>query len=181
MRPNRLEVGESCPAGLKFGSTCRAIKKGPATSESARVCPTHRRAPHPGAQGIDTEHSEAGSCQRAKEASAKPGVRFLARSKRGTRSVPAWLIGGTRQRRRRFCASGWEETNERAAVSWRSPKDGERHQTVAPSLVTSQPYAQNRLPLCLVPPISHAGMDLGPRFDRARNLTPGLPPSSLAF
>ena len=56
----------------------------------------------------------------------------------------------------------------------------ERHQTAAPSLVSSQPDAQNRLLLCLVPTMSHAGMDLVRRFDRARNLTPGLPPSSLA-
>ena len=35
-----------------------------------------------GAQGIDTEHSETGSCQKAKEDGGKPGVRFLARSKR---------------------------------------------------------------------------------------------------
>ena len=38
--------------------------------------------------------------------------------------MPAWLIGGTRQRRRRFCASGWEEIKEGAAVWWRFPKDG---------------------------------------------------------
>ena len=38
--------------------------------------------------------------------------------------MPAWLIGGTRQRKGRFCASGWEETKEGAAVWWRSPKDG---------------------------------------------------------
>jgi hypothetical protein len=43
--------------------------------------------------------------------SSDPGVRFLARSKRGTRSMPAWLIGGTR--RRRFCASGWEVESAR--------------------------------------------------------------------
>ena len=48
-----------------------------------------------------------------------------------------------------------------------------------PSLVSSQPDAQNRLLLCLVPPMSHAGMDLVPRFDRARNLMPGLSPSVL--
>ena len=46
----------------------------------------------------------------------KHGVRFLARSIRGIRSMPAWLVGGTRQRRRWFCASGWEETKEGAAV-----------------------------------------------------------------
>ena len=37
--------------------------------------------------------------------------------------MPAWLIVGTRQRRRRFCASGWEETKERAAVWWRMKSD----------------------------------------------------------
>src|SRR6059058_6154288 len=50
-------------------------------------------------------------------------MRFLARSKRGTRSMPAWLFVATRQRSRRFCASGWEETKEGAAVWWRSPDD----------------------------------------------------------
>ena len=77
-----------------------------------------------GAQGTDREHSETGSCQKAMKDRGKPGVRFLAQSKRGVRSMPAWLIGGTRQRRRRFCASGWEDTTERVAVWWRSPKDG---------------------------------------------------------
>ena len=38
--------------------------------------------------------------------------------------MPAWLIGGPRQRRRRFCASGWEETKEGAAVGWRAPNEG---------------------------------------------------------
>ena len=69
------------------------------------------------------EHSETGSCQKAKEDVGKPVVRFLARSNRRTRSMPAWLIGETRQRRRRFCASGWEATKEGAAVWWRSPND----------------------------------------------------------
>ncbi len=30
--------------------------------------------------------------------------------------MPAWLFGGTRQRRIQFCASGWEEPREGAAV-----------------------------------------------------------------
>jgi hypothetical protein len=38
--------------------------------------------------------------------------------------MPAWLVGGTRQRRRWFCASGWEETKEGAAVCRRTPTDG---------------------------------------------------------
>ena len=84
----------------------------------------HRRVPQPGAQATNREHPQAGSSQTAKDDGGKPGVRFLARSKRGTRSIPAWLIVGTRQRRRRFCASGWEENKEGAAVCWRSPKDG---------------------------------------------------------
>jgi hypothetical protein len=77
-----------------------------------------------GAQATNREHPQAASCQTAKDDGGKPGVRFLARSKRGTRSMPAWLIVGTRQRRRRFCASGWDEIKEGAAVWWRSPKDG---------------------------------------------------------
>ncbi len=40
--------------------------------------------------------------------------------------MPAWLIGGTRQRRRRYCASGWEETKEGSAVWWRYPNDRNR-------------------------------------------------------
>ena len=39
---------------------------------------------------------------------------------------------------------------------------------------------QNRLLLCLVPPRSDAVRNLGPCFDRARNLTPGFPQSCLA-
>ena len=77
-----------------------------------------------GVQGTDRVHPLAGSCQTAKDDGGKPGVRFLARSKQGTRSMPAWLIVGTRRRRRRFCASGSEETKEGAAVWWRSPKAG---------------------------------------------------------
>jgi hypothetical protein len=56
-----------------------------------------------------------------------------------------------------------------------------RRQTAAPSVVSSRPDAQNHLLLCLVPPTSHADMDLIPRFDRSRNLTPGLQPSSFAY
>jgi hypothetical protein len=56
----------------------------------------------------------------------------------------------------------------------------ERHQQRLLLWSLSTKGVQNRLLLCLVPSISHAGMALVPRFDRARNLTPGLPPSSLA-
>ena len=65
--------------------------------------PTHRRAPQPGARNRQGA-PQAGSCQTAKDDGGKPGVRFLARSKRGTRFRTASLLGGTRQRRRRFCS-----------------------------------------------------------------------------
>jgi hypothetical protein len=42
-----------------------------------------------GAQGTDWEHPQAGSCQSAKDDGGKAGVRFLARSKRGTKSMTA--------------------------------------------------------------------------------------------
>ena len=77
-----------------------------------------------GAQATNREHPQAASCHTANDDGGKPGVRFLARSKRGTRSMPAWIIVGTTQRRRRYCASGWEESKEGAAVWWHSPKDG---------------------------------------------------------
>jgi hypothetical protein len=44
----------------------------------------------------------------------------------------------------------------------------ESHRTEAPSLLSSQPDAQNRLLPCLVPPKSHAGTDLVSPFDRVR-------------
>ena len=56
------------------------------------------------AQGTDREHPQAGSCQTAKDDGGKPGVRFLARSKRGTGFRTASPLAGTRQRRRRFCS-----------------------------------------------------------------------------
>ena len=54
-------------------------------------------------------------------------------------------------------------------ILFRRPVDVRRHQTAAPSLVSSHPDTQNCILLCLVPPKSHAGMGLVPRFDRARN------------
>ncbi len=89
-----------------------------------------------GSQATNREHPQAGSCQTAKDDGGKPGVRFLARSKRGTRSMPAWLIVGTRQRRRRFCASGWEETKEGAAV-WRRLQKMETGSDFAIGLISS--------------------------------------------
>ena len=89
----------------------------------ARVGPTHRRLPQPGAQGIDREHPQAGSCQTAKDDGGKPGVRFLARSKRGTRFRTASPLGGTRQRRRRFCSPWVGRDQGRRHCRWRSPDD----------------------------------------------------------
>ena len=89
----------------------------------ARVGPTHRRVPQPGAQGTDREHPQAGSCQTAKDDGGKPGVRFLARSKRGTRFRTASLLGGTRQRRRRFCSPWVGRDQGRRHCRWRSPDD----------------------------------------------------------
>ena len=87
-----------------------------------RVGPTHRRVPQPGRARNRQGASQAGSCQTANDGSDKSGM-GVPRSKRGTRPMPAWLFGGTRQRRIQFCASGWEETKEGAAVWWRSPDD----------------------------------------------------------
>src|SRR5271157_52436 len=57
---------------------------------------------------------------------------------------------------------------------------GERHQQRLLPWSLPTKGVQNRLLLCFVPPRSDAVRNLVPRFDRARNLTPGLPPSSLA-
>ena len=89
----------------------------------ARVGPTHRRVPQPGAQETDREPPKLAHVRQPLTEVINPAWGFLARSKRGTRPMPAWLFGGTRQRRIQFCASGWEETKEGAAVWWRSPDD----------------------------------------------------------
>ena len=88
-----------------------------------RVGPTHRRVPQPGAQGTDREPPKLAHVRQPMTEVINPAWEFLARSKRGTRPMPAWLFGGTRQRRIQFCESGWEETKEGAAVWWRSPDD----------------------------------------------------------
>ena len=66
---------------------------------------------------------QAGSCQTAKDDYGKPGVRFLARSKRGTRFRTAPLLGGTRQSRRRFCSPWVGRDQGRRHCRWRSPDD----------------------------------------------------------
>jgi len=68
------------------------------------------------AQGTHREHPQADSAQTTKDDGGKPGVRFLARSKRGTRFRTAPLLSGTKQRRRRFSRLRWGETKEGDAV-----------------------------------------------------------------
>ena len=75
------------------------------------------------AQGTDREPPKLAHVRQPMTEVINPAWGFLARSKRGTRPMPAWLFGRTRQRRIQFCASGWEETKEGAAVWWRSPDD----------------------------------------------------------
>ena len=96
------------------------------TSFSVSSCASvrHTDACHSqGAQGTDREHPQAGSCQTAKDDGGKPGVRFLARSKRGTRFRTASPLGGTRQRRRRFCSPWVGRDQGRRLCRWRSPDD----------------------------------------------------------
>jgi len=68
-----------------------------------RASVRHTDARHrQGAQGTNREHPQASSCQTAKDDGGKPGVRLLARSKRGTRFRTAPLLGGKKEIRRRF-------------------------------------------------------------------------------
>ena len=107
----------------------------------------HRRKPQPGAQGTDREHPQAGSCQTAKDDGGKPGVRFLARSKRGTRFRTASLLGGTRQRRRRICSPLVGRDQGRRHCRWRSPDDRnwlsfhDRYQKGSDQLLCDQPHS----------------------------------------
>src|SRR5271166_6487340 len=98
----------------------------PVTSAWDSFCASvrHTDACHSqGAQGTDREPPKLAHVRQPMTEVISPAWGFLARSKRGTRPMPAWLFGGTRQRRIQFCASGWEETKEGAAVWWRSPDD----------------------------------------------------------
>ncbi len=100
-------------AWLRLRFACRS-QSSCCTQGVLRASVRHTDACHSqGAQGTDSEHPQAGSCQTAKDDGGKPGVRFLARSKRGTRFRTASLLGGTKQRRRRFW---WGETKEGDAV-----------------------------------------------------------------
>jgi hypothetical protein len=58
--------------------------------------------------GMTAKADKADPCQTTTDDGRKPGVSFPARSRRGTRFRTASLLGRTRQRRRRFCAS-WIE------------------------------------------------------------------------
>ena len=76
----------------------------------------HPRVPQPGCARNRQGASRSGHVRQPMTEVINPAWGFLARSKRGTRPMPAWLFGGTRQRRIQFCSSGWEETKEGAAV-----------------------------------------------------------------
>jgi hypothetical protein len=76
-----------------------------------------------GAHGTDWEHHHAGLYQTAKNDGGKPGVRFLARSKRGTRFRTASLLGGMRQGRRQFCSPWLGRDQGRRHRRWRSSQD----------------------------------------------------------
>src|SRR5208337_854344 len=104
--------------GLAVSKHSRRLK----CAERASV--RHTDACHSqGAQGTDKEPPKLAHVRQPMTEVMNPASGFLARSKQGTRPMPAWLFGGTRQRRKQFCASGWEETKEGAAVWWRSPDD----------------------------------------------------------
>src|SRR5271157_3219961 len=118
---DRLDPDRACRrvAGLEV-----AAWPPPATLRSLRASVRHTDACHSqGAQRTDREHLQAGSCQTAKDDGGKPGVRFLARSKRGTRFRTASPLGGTRQRRRRFCSPWVGRDQGRRHCRWRSPDD----------------------------------------------------------
>jgi hypothetical protein len=68
---------------------------------------------------------KAGSRQTAKDDVGKPCVRFLARSKRGTRFRTASLLGGRKLRTRRFCTPSVGRDEARRRCWWRSPDDRE--------------------------------------------------------
>jgi hypothetical protein len=127
--PRNLWLAGPCADEMPVGATGfepnphPSLPGGNSISAVESVGPTHRRAPHPARIRNRRGASQACSCQTAKDGTDQCGMGFLARSKRGTRSMPAWVSGRTRHRRRQFCASGWEETKEGAAVWWLSPDD----------------------------------------------------------
>jgi hypothetical protein len=82
-------------------------------------------------QGTDREYPQAGSCQTAKDDGGRPGVKFLARSKRGTRSRTALLHVGKKQRRRRFCTPLVEREQGRRRCWWCSPDDRNRRSIIS--------------------------------------------------
>ena len=140
-RPSRTSTGDSAtalhrvdvgtPRGAAVSWTRQKVTRAAAgvagrgrqDGQPCAVGPTHRRVPQPGRQGTDREHPQAGSCQTAKDDGGKPGVRFLARSKRGTRFRTASLLGGTKQRRRRFWTPLVGRDQGRRRCWWRSPDD----------------------------------------------------------
>ena len=89
----------------------------------ARVGPTHRRVPQPGRARNRQGAPPSWLMSDSKDDGGKPGVRFLARSKRGTRFRTASLLGGTKQRRRRFWMPLVGRDQGRRRCWWRSPDD----------------------------------------------------------
>ena len=92
--------------------------------------PTHATARR---TRTDRSHPQAGSCQTAKDDGGKPGVRFLARSKRGTRFRTASLLGGTRQRRRSKVEDPAEQAElAKEAATGRLKRDELKERTSTP-------------------------------------------------
>ena len=118
-KPSWLQPTATPPSRSELSSTRRRTWPGDSYG-FARVGPTHpdARASPRSEQGIDKgkrENHQAGSCQTAKDDCGKPGVTVLPRSKRGTRFRTASHLGGTRQRRGRFC-SPWVERDQRKGM-----------------------------------------------------------------
>ena len=123
--PLRNQVGTtgfapSCARPLALQFPHPSLQTGILFAQRRSDTPTRATAR---AQGTDAEHPQAGSCQTAKDDGGKPGVRLLARSKRGTRFRTTSLLGGTRQRRRRFCSPWVGRDQGRRHCRWRSPDD----------------------------------------------------------
>ena len=101
----------ACPLALQFPH--RSLRAGAFCTSVRHTDACHSQ----GAQPTGSSQSWLMSRQPMTEV-INPAWGFLARSKRGTRPMPAWLFGGTR--RIQCWHSGWEETKEGAAVWWRS-------------------------------------------------------------
>ena len=127
LRHSADRLGER-PCLLRLDRHTRMAYPWSCAAQQVTFCPLARRSDTPTratarAQGTDREPPKLAHVRQPMTEVINPAWGFLARSKRGTRLMPAWLFGGTRQRRIQFCASGWQETKKGAAVWWRSPDD----------------------------------------------------------